>query len=543
MKGEKETSKYYLKILHAISKQKFLAQNMKKTKIADNMTQIPSSIKPFSIPKDIELHEIFNSMLNSFYKLNGNNSFYTKLSVIEEKKRTHIFQLIKSFLSLNNFQSISKILCHIMFLFDIFMSKNKTKQLLGSPYQIAICAVSLTVKLLLGNNCFSNSNVRILDIFEQENFDKYQISFAEINCLKLIDYYLHLPSPSFFMEFFFINGIIFSNDDIKNKNNYEIYRLSNEILEKIICSSNIYIKYNPLYLCCCVVSYAREIYNLEKWPETLEKLSYVHFPSFEIIYNQFYKLIIKNQNISIKENQISYQEKNNTIEVNHNINKNIKIYPTKSAVSTIVTSSCSNKFRTPFKINGEKQIYNDISKSNYSNHHKKIFTNINDRNKDSDMKIIYTNYSNYKNTTIKVHEKNFDENLNKENERNCFSSCKSTIDVNRQNKQIHNFVKNLVVSDCSNEVTSDNSKNISNFKNNKINKNLNQRQNNKINDIIFGDFNYNNYNICYKKKNNFCQSNAQQKVIVIRKPGKNNNLHNSVKSIKDLPFNLKKLYK
>ena len=539
----KETSKYYLKILHAISKQKPLIQSIKKTKFTDNMNQTPSSIKPFSTPNDIEVHDIFSNMLNSFYKINGNNSFYIKLSIMEEKKREEIFQAIKTFLTLNNFQSNSKILCHIMYLFDIFISKNKSEKLLNSPYQIAIGAVSLTVKFLLGKNCFSRPTIKFLNIFEQENFDNSQVSLAEMSCLKLINYYLHLPSPSLFMELFYINGIIFSNDDIKNKNDYDIYKLSNEILEKIIYSSNIYIKYNPLYLCCCVVSYAREIYKLEKWPESLEKIFNVHFPSFGIIYNQFYNIIMKNQKNKSTEKQISYKKRSSSsIDINNNdVNNETKINNKQSSVTSLITPSYSKQFKTPVKIDEDKKKSNFISKFNKNNHHKKIGPNIIERNVDNDINIIYSNYTNNKSSLFNDREGYFDKNLNKENERYCFSGCKSNMYANKQKKNIFSSIKNLAASDYSNEVTSDNSKNISNFMNNKIKNNLNQKQNNKINDIIFGDFNYNHSNMTNRKKNNIFQNNKQQKLIIIRKPGKNNNLVKSRKSVEDIPINLKKM--
>ena len=56
--------------------------------------------------------------------------------------------------------------------------------------------------------------------------------------------------------------------------------------------SNEYIKHNPLCLCACIVTYAREIYNLEKWPPILTQVFGVNFNSFENIYNEFHELII-----------------------------------------------------------------------------------------------------------------------------------------------------------------------------------------------------------------------------------------------------------
>ena len=129
----------------------------------------------------------------------------------------------------------------------------------------------------------------LLSFFDiSEDLTKKGINEIEINCLKLIDYYLSYASPISFLEIFFINGIIFSTDNIKTEQSGRIYELVVDIIEKIMILSNEYIKYNPLCLCSCIVALARETYNLDKWPQILIQAFSVNFSSFENIYQEVF---------------------------------------------------------------------------------------------------------------------------------------------------------------------------------------------------------------------------------------------------------------
>ena len=89
---------------------------------------------------------------------------------------------------------------------------------------------------------------------------------------------------------------MFSTDNIKNEISHKIYNMILIMLEKIMLMSNEYTKYNPLYLCCCIVSYCREYYQIEKWPKILVKVFNVNQKHFENIYNEFFFLFINNNN-------------------------------------------------------------------------------------------------------------------------------------------------------------------------------------------------------------------------------------------------------
>ena len=84
---------------------------------------------------------------------------------------------------------------------------------------------------------------------------------------------------------FLINGIIYNTDGL-NKDNYaKIYIETENILKNIMEESNNYLKFNFFYLACAIVAYCREIFNLEKWPKTLEKVFSVNYYYFQKFLN------------------------------------------------------------------------------------------------------------------------------------------------------------------------------------------------------------------------------------------------------------------
>lgn len=150
------SSQLYLKILHNYRNRK----NRESTKninikcsnsdIYKNTSIIPYSIKPLfcSVPKDVNLHEIFVNMMNSSFKINDNKSIYLKMSEKELDIRNYILNCIKIFTFKNGFQK--KDLCSIIFLYDVLIVKNMEKKIASCPEEIAIGAMILTLKFLCG---------------------------------------------------------------------------------------------------------------------------------------------------------------------------------------------------------------------------------------------------------------------------------------------------------------------------------------------------------------------------------------------------------
>ena len=540
MQINRETTRHYLKILNLTSKQNMLRKSNKEINSSAKQL-IPYSIKPLncSIPRDINLHEIFSNMLNLSYKVSRNLAYYVKLSSEENNARIEIFQAIKNFLTINNAYDRSKLLCNIMYFFDILMNMNKNKRLLDSPYQIALGAVSLTLKFHNGKNCLSKKIINFTNMFKQQLFTKSQIIIIEINCLRLVDYYLHFPSPILFMELFFINGIIFRTDNIRNDEGFKVYNCTIKILEKIIFSSNLYLKYNPLYLCCCVTSYARELFNIEKWPKILSKVFEVNFHSFEIIYNEFYKLIIKNITDNDSKDK-KYKNKKINVDTENNEKGNntdvMKLCTFKSGIENLVVSS--NKDFSPIKLERGSQKESFFNAYNKNNYHRKVTTENYGESVDYNLNKNGQKKNKNKSITIEIESQKKirnTSNINKNNSRYLYK-------IDKNEKKDNSYIAKREV-DYSNDVTSDNSKYLSNIiHNNKIY--LNKRKIGKTNNIIFGDFNYNdNFNAeANKKRGNYY--NNQPKIVTILKPGKiKDNKKNAISPIDVRSINIKKFIK
>ena len=451
------SSQYYLKLLNKFQNQRKNFESLKLFKASSSnntynksKSEIPYSIKPLfcSVPKDVNMHKILVNMMNSSFKINGNKSIYVKISEEDLKIRSSILNNIKSFINNN---SISKrIFCAIIFLYDILYIKNLEQELLASQEEIGIGAILLTMKFIYGKTkaLIKNFSSIFPCLEPKEQSNKIKINEIEIKSLKLINYYLSYASPISFMEIFFINGIIFSTDNIKTEQSGRIYELVIDIIEKIMNLSNEYIKYNPLCLCSCVVAFAREIHYLEKWPQILTQAFGVNFSSFENIYNEFHEYIISNKN---NENDLG----------NNNINK-------------------INKQRSQTKLDNEKALkylYNKFNSSNFYETGMK---------KRKDIYQIKSFSDNYKDDNNEKKEYNCSNNKNNKFEDNdmevpSLSEKKGFIfkslfgnKINENNKVNRHIIFNSSKEeDYSNAATAENSNNY-----NKNNLGLNQEKNN-----------------------------------------------------------------
>ena len=156
------------------------------------------------------------------------------------------------------------------------------------------------------------------------------------------------------MKILFINGISFSNDNLKDGESGKIYDLVIEIIEKIMLISNEYIKHNPVCLCSCIVSYAREIYNLEIWPQILTQAFGVNFYSFQNIYNEFHDLIFpKNKIEKPKDIELTHKKRNSKIyeDIDVDNQNEMKLHPSSSIVQNIIDTY---RYRSPIKIESDK---------------------------------------------------------------------------------------------------------------------------------------------------------------------------------------------
>ena len=314
------------------------------------------------IPKDININDIFNNMLNITKEIyrNANNSLFYKLSPDEINKRKIILDSIKCFILQNKIRY--KLFYNIIFLFDLLSIKNQKNKLLNEIEKIGLGSTILTLKFNYEENrMITNKKYKI--IFKNKYFSSKEIKEIEILCLKLIKYNLNIPSPISFMEIMLLNRIISYQDDIKKDSKKRIYNLIMNTMEKILCESNEYIKYNPLYLCCCIIYYTREILGIEKWPRILSNLFNTNFESFENIYNEYFKIYKYKDN-----NRSNNYDSSNNISTNIDSQRNLS-----NSKRNDKSDDINNKKN---KISLYNNLNNYYKANNYKNGIRKINLNI-----------------------------------------------------------------------------------------------------------------------------------------------------------------------
>ena len=309
-----------------------------------------------TIPKDINLNDIFIQMLNisnEFYE-NKSNSIYTKLTQEELHSRKIVLESIKCFIFQNKIRY--KILYNIIFIFDSLLALNKINKFFISMEKLALGCTILSLK-------YHYEEIRVIclknfrTIFKNKYYTIKEINEMELLCLKLLNYDLNFPSPISFMEIILLNRIISYQDDIKRDTRKRIYNLIMNSLEKILLESNEYIKYNPLYLCCSIVYYTREILGLEKWPRILSNLFKTDFQAFEMIYNEYFKINKHKEN----HRNSNYDSSNN---ISTNIDSHGNLSNSKRKEKIKDNNSNNNNFNNKERENKRQKI--GIKKINIS---------------------------------------------------------------------------------------------------------------------------------------------------------------------------------
>ena len=301
------------------------------------MLKTPYSVKPVFcvIPRDLNIKDIFIQLTDSTFTLYNDNKTYIKLSQEQIVKRKYIIESIKRFII--NHRIKYKILYNIIYMFDILICYNDKNKLISSLEKLGLGSSILMIKFINEEFLMIPLN-KFQSLYENNKYTINELQEIEITCLKLIDYYMNFPTPLSFMELLLLNGVVFSTDNIKNESSHKIYNMILIILEEIMIKSNEYIKYNPLYLTCCIVAYCREYYELEKWPKILSRVFDVNQLYFDDIYDEFFSpyfhhykkyYIINdrflNKNSDKKDCYKNNQEKsNNDVNINY-INKEINI--------------------------------------------------------------------------------------------------------------------------------------------------------------------------------------------------------------------------
>ena len=356
----------------------------------------PCPIKPTqnAIPKDLNLQSIFTNMLQSSQSLNksypiphkthiyqNTNLSSNRITNINNNTRKSILKSIYDFFIFFNIDH--KIFFKTILLYDIISIENEKKKLLSSMEEIALGAMIISIKFnYIENKMFSMK--KFLQFYGEQVYSLSEIIDIERKALQTINYFLNFTTPMCFLEFFLINGIIYNTDGL-NKDNYsKIYIETENILKNIMEESNNYLKFNFFYLTCALVAYCREIFNLEKWPKTLEKVFSVNYYYFKNEYTFFFGKIINasigriydNKTFNSNGNEdIIIDGKNNILLLDiDNLENNNSINSLNSINSITSINSYNNYFGKYNHLNSHKtnnyktiDYYNNIINININN--------------------------------------------------------------------------------------------------------------------------------------------------------------------------------
>ena len=249
-----------------------------------SLSKIAYAIKPmaYNIPNDINGKDIFLKMIE-LTKDDNYLNFYEKITNKEKFKRNYVIGLMKNFVI--NKKIKNRILYLSIFFFDILIKMNRNEL---SYEQLGLGSLILITKFYyekhLKNKSFRN--------FNKKEISSEELISIEVKCLQLLNYKFNYIHPIFFLDLLFLNGIVFTNDNIKTEDSTKVYNLSLKLLEYIMEINNEYIKYHPLLFICGIVAFCRKKYNLHKWHDLLEKNFQMSFEDFSDVYSfvkEYYK--------------------------------------------------------------------------------------------------------------------------------------------------------------------------------------------------------------------------------------------------------------
>lgn len=458
------TSKDKFTYVKAIHKSNYSQQ--KSLRISSGITPYPIKPSQNMIPKDLNLQLVFTNMIKSSLDLSKKYSLSIKNIDIDinsnDFSRKTILKKIRDFFLFYNIEY--KIFFKTILLYDIISIENENRKLLSSAEEIALGALILSIKFNYDENKMFSMK-KFLQLYGELAYSLSNIIDIERKALVTINHFLNYTTPMCFLEFFLINGIIYNIDNLGKDNYSKIYFEIENILYKIMEESNDYLKYNFFHLACAIVAFCREIFNLEKWPKTLQKVFSVDFSLFQ---NEFKRFFIKkeNNNNRIYDNKTyNYNSKKNIINENNNIFLlNIENLENDNDINS---NNIDNINNNDCKSISSRHNYFRKNKTNYSNKTIDRYNNIINININNvSFNNIYNNNNKYKNYFND--EQNLDNNsiLNRsQNSRNF-----STVYYNNMKKNyIYKYNISSLQNKLRNEIKNKNYEDIKNILNNSIN--------------------------------------------------------------------------
>lgn len=254
--------------------------------------EIPFTLKQkkFTMAKSIDLNNMYQLML----KEANNQINRIEINRLMIHNRRQFIIKIKEFITQNRLSKI--LLFNTIFYLDILLS-TKTKINFD---KLSVGALILATKFNELN--IKNPNMREYGLYFNGNCMSYMsdILQMEMICLKKLNYCLTYTQPIHFLQLLLSIGLVFNTDSNKaasNTINHNIYNLPYQVLE-IVMEDIQYNNFNSLHIACSCIAITREMYHLDKWNGSFERISLIKFICFEsayvfaksyIIYNHHYR--------------------------------------------------------------------------------------------------------------------------------------------------------------------------------------------------------------------------------------------------------------
>ena len=470
-----------------------LQNYLNNQKISINET-IPCSIKPnhLVMPKDINVRNIFLNMIENS-KFEDYSNYYKILSKKDKFKRLNYLKIIKHFIEYHNIRN--SIFLYTIFLFDVLIKKNNN---IFDMEILSLGALILSIKFNYETiNNFTNIKFRH---FGGNIYTSEELSKIELNCLLLLNHKLNYVQPINYLELFFLNGIVFTNDNILTEDSNFVYSSILILLEELMKMNNEYLNYNPFYICCSIIALCRSKFSLEIWPKFLNVIFKVNLSDFEDTL-----IFVKG---CFKNFQITYEYSENI----HNNNKNY--YASNRKLSS---DNMSNRLNTVFNEN-----YYNLTDYGNSN---------NDINNNDKICFTEDNFNMNKNNLLE--NSYLISPTNKIRKPICFNYIRNAVVINKKSftnseikdkKSLNSMRKENGIRIFRNENNKENNEKFHNFNLNSNNpKFYKDDNNNKYNNLSINNFTKNHFlkknillnsqNINYSYLKNISQSNIEENKI------------------------------
>ena len=203
------------------------------------------------------------------------------------------------------------------------------------------------------------------DILKKETYNQYltichspqkfinpnDLINIEVECLKILNYNLNLPTSLTLLKYIFICGIIFVNE-IEENEIKKIYDKSLEILAFCVEQNEIYINFNPIQVSFGIIYLIRKKYNLKKniskYFDDLFGIKFSYIKECVKVIDQLYYKENYNQKENIKNksnniNQLNLNNYNKKMVIKKNICRSNNITPKKIYFSPIIKSKKINE--------------------------------------------------------------------------------------------------------------------------------------------------------------------------------------------------------